>query len=122
MQLLLLAGAYALFMGRKPGVFRSTAIIDALPGFYSHVSNFSISFLLYAGVGFMWLMIGVRMRLLVLAALALALANIAYELLVPVLNTRDPVDAAYGVAGTVLALAWIGIVGRVGFIPMPAAQ
>src|SRR5690606_41905641 len=54
--LLLMAGAFALFLGGKPGRFRSQAIIDAIPGFYTHVFNFSLSYLLYAGIGFLWLM------------------------------------------------------------------
>lgn len=49
----LFATAFALFMGRKPGVFRSETIIDHVPGFYSRVSNFSLSWLLLAGVGFL---------------------------------------------------------------------
>ena len=91
--LLLLAVAFVLFLGRKPGVFRSQAIIEQLPGFYSHVLNFSLSYLLLAGVGFLWLMMGVALRHVAWAAVALAIANLAYELLLPLLNTRDPVDA-----------------------------
>ncbi len=44
--------SWALFAGRKPGFFRSETIIALVPDFYSHVSNFSLSFLLYAGAGF----------------------------------------------------------------------
>src|SRR3546814_16047621 len=57
--LLLMAGAFVLFLGRKPGRFRSGAIMDAVPGFYTHVFNFSLTYLLYVGSGFLWLMMGV---------------------------------------------------------------
>lgn len=112
--LLLIAAVFALFMGRKPGVFRSQAILDVAPGFYSHISNFSLSYILYAGIGFLWLMLGVSMRKVALAGLALVVANATYELLIPVLNTRDPVDAAYGVSGTLLALGWLWVIKHFG--------
>jgi len=121
-QLLLLGAAFALFAGRKPGMFRSEAILSAVPGFYSHISNFSLSYTLYAGVGFLWLMMGVPMRKLALAGLVLVLANVVYEFFLPVLNTRDPVDAAYGVAGTLLAFAWLWLVRRFGLMDVPQAE
>ena len=118
LHLLLFAAAFALFMGRKPGMFRSETIIDHVPGFYSHVFNFSLSWLLLAGVGFLWLMMGLRMRHMALAALALIVANVAYEFLLPWLNTRDPIDALYGVVGTLLAFAWMWIIHRFGLMPI----
>lgn len=119
LHLLLLAAAFALFMGRKPGLFRSQRLLDVAPGFYSHVSNFCISYLLLAGVGFLWLMMGLSVRVIALAALGLILANAIYEFLVPVLNTRDPIDAAYGVVGTLLGFAWLWTVARTGLKRLP---
>ena len=117
--LLLLGASYALFAGRKPGMFRSETILAVVPDFYSHVSNFSLSYMLYAGIGFMWLMMGVPVGKLALAGAVLALANVVYEFFLPLLNTRDPVDAAYGVAGTLLAFAWLWLIRRFGFIEAP---
>jgi hypothetical protein len=117
--LALLAAVLALFMGRKPGLFRSTTILELSPAFYTHVSNFSLSYVLYAGIGFLWLIIGVPLRFLVLAGLVLIAANLVYELFLPVLNTRDPVDAVYGIAGTLLALLWLVVVRRFGLVPLP---
>lgn len=118
LNLALLGTAFVLFLGRKPGMLRSQAIIDAIPGFYAHVLNFSLSYLLLAGVGFLWLMMGVPMRRVAMAAVALAVANVAYESLLPLLNTRDPMDAAYGVAGTVAAASWLWVVHRFGLRPV----
>ena len=118
LHLLLFATVFALFMGRKPGMFRSETIIDHVPGFYSHVSNFSLSWLLLAGVGFLWLMVGLGMRHMALAALALIVANVGYEFLLPLMNTRDPVDALYGVVGTLLAFAWMWIIHQFGLTPI----
>lgn len=117
--LLLFAGVFVLFMGRKPGVFRWQAAVDLLPGFYTHVFNFALSYLFLAGVGFLWVMAGVSVRHMAMAALALVLANIAYEFLLPLLNTRDPVDALYGVVGTLFAFAWMWVVQRFGLRPVP---
>ena len=118
LHLLFFAAASALFMGRKPGMFRSETILDRVPGFYSHISNFSLSWLFLAGVGFLWLMMGIRMRHMMLAALALIVANVVYELWLPLLNTRDPIDAIYGVVGALLALAWMWIIHRFGLRPI----
>ena len=120
--LLLLGIAFLLFLGRKPGAFRSQALMDLLPGFYTHVFNFSLSYLLLAGVGFLWLMMGVAVRHVAWAALALAMANLAYEFLLTLLNTRDPVDAAYGIAGTLCAFAWLWIIIRFGLTPNSKAE
>ena len=122
LHLLLFAGVFVLFLGRKPGVFRSQAIIELVPGFYTHVFNFALSYLLLAGIGFLWVMMGVRLRHVAWAALALALANVGYEFLLPLMNTRDPVDAAYGVAGTSCAFAWLWLLLRLGLRPNPQAQ
>jgi len=118
LHMLLFAGVFALFLGRKPGMFRSEAIIDRLPEFYTHVSNFSLSWLLFAGVGFLWLMMGVRMARIALAALVLIIVNVVYEFFLPWLNTRDPVDALYGVVGTLLALAWMWVIHHFGLKPL----
>jgi hypothetical protein len=77
LHLLLFAGVFVLFLGRKPGMFRSQAIIDLVPGFYTHVFNFALSYLLLAGIGFLWVAMGVRLRHVAWAALALAVASVA---------------------------------------------
>lgn len=117
--LLLLAAVFALFMGRKPGAFRSQRILEVVPGFYSHISNFSISYLLLAGIGFLWLLMGVSVRGIALAAVGLIFANLIYEFLLTLLNTRDPIDAVYGVAGTLLGFAWLWVVARIGMKALP---
>lgn len=122
LHLALFAGVFVLFLGRKPGMFRSRAIIELVPGFYTHVFNFALSYLLLAGVGFLWVMMGVRLRHVAWAALVLVLANLAYEFLLPLLNTRDPVDAAYGVAGALCAFAWLWIMLRFGLRPDPQSS
>jgi hypothetical protein len=122
LHLLLFAGVFVLFLGRKPGRFRLETLADAVPGVYTHVFNFALSYLLLAGVGFLWVMMGVALRHVAWAALAMVSANIAYEWLLPLLNTRDPVDAAYGIAGTLCAFAWLWIILRFGLRANPPVE
>lgn len=97
--LLLLAGSFCLFLGRKEGAFRLHLTNPAFADYHQHISNFSITFLLYAGIGYLWLLAGVRMVHIIGLGAALVLANLAYEWWLPVLNTQDVVDAYYGIAG-----------------------
>lgn len=118
---LLLGGSLALFLGRKPGFFRSESILAHAPDFYLHVSNASISYLLFAGVGYFWLMMGVPMKHVALAGVAITAANFVYELFLPILNTRDVVDAWYGVAGVACGFVVLWIIDQRGMVGNPAA-
>lgn len=112
--LLLLAGAYCLFQGRKEGIFRLHITHPAFADYYQHISNFSITYLLYASIGYMWLMAGVSIRYVVLLGAGFVLANLVYELWLSVLNTRDLIDAYYGVAGVLVALLFLALVNATG--------
>lgn len=113
------AVVFMLFLGRKPGVFRQDFITSLAPDFYSHVSNLSISYILYATAGYVCLLAGAKMRLIVLIDLLLILINVTYEYLIPLLNTRDPVDAIYGVGGTLLAFIVLAGIDRFGLFDTP---
>ena len=93
-----------------------------MPDFYSHVSNLSISYMLYAGVGYLWLAFGVPMRLIGLFGLALAACNLVVERAIPVLNTPDPVDALYGLIGIALGAVLLVAIDRRGMRPSPASD
>jgi len=99
-------------------MFQWVALQELLPGAYGHMFNFCLSYMLLAGVGFLWLMVGVTMRQVAWAALALVVANIGYETLLPVLNTRDPMDAIYGVVGTAAGFAWLAALRRFGLVAL----
>ena len=117
-----LAGAFLLFLGRKQGRFRSETILSVVPDFYLHASNLCLSYLLYAGVGYLWLLMGTPLRCVALAGVALAVVNVVVEAFVPILNTRDMVDAGYGVAGVVAAFAMLWLIHRHGLVRNPAAS
>jgi hypothetical protein len=117
-----LAGSLVLFAGRKPGFARSESILAHLPDFYLHVSNASISYLLYAGIGYFWLMMGVSIQQLAFAGVALVATNVVVEVAVPILNTRDPIDALYGVIGAACGFVVLWMIDRYGMVPNPAAD
>jgi len=112
--LLLLAGAFCLFLGRKEGAFRLRLTNPAFADYYQHISNFSITFLLYSSICYMWLLAGVRMVHIIGLGAALVLANLVYEWWLPVLNTRDVMDAYYGIAGAMAAFLFLWLVKSVG--------
>jgi hypothetical protein len=115
----LLGVSLLLLLGRKPGRFRLDSILRYVPDFYLHVSNASISCLLYLGVGYLWLMLGVPMTRVALVGVVLLAGSIAYELLLPILNTRDILDAWYGAAGVLCGFALLWIIDRWGMVPLP---
>ena len=90
-----------LLAGRKVEGLRPELLLALAPTFYSHVYNFGLSYLCVAGIGYPWLMMGVPMRKVALLGAATIVLNLLYEGLLPILNTRDMVDAVYGVVGAV---------------------
>ncbi len=116
---LLLGAVFIMFWGRKSEVLRSDFLLQQMPDFYQHISNFALSYLLYAGIGYFWLMMGVKFRFVIFFGIALLLANSIYELFLPVLNTPDIVDAYFGFAGTLLGFVFLFFVYRWGLKPNP---
>lgn len=102
--------ALLLFFGRQSEALKFEFILGTFPNFYQHVSNFSISYMLYSGIGYMWLMLGLDFKYIIKLGAFIILSNLVYELFIPLLNTRDIVDAYYGISGTglgFLVLWWI---------------
>lgn len=102
--------AVFLFQGRKHEWARFDFILDAMPEFYSHISNYSISYLLYAGIAYFWLMMGIPFRFITGFGILLLAANFIYELYIPILNTPDIMDACFGAIGTVVAFLFLSYV------------
>ena len=103
-----------LFLGRKSNVFKIDALLDLQPDFYLHVSNFSISYILFSGIGYMWLLFGVQFRYIIGLGIAMAAVNFAYELWIPVLNTPDIIDAYYGFGGILAAFLFLLLTKKYG--------
>jgi hypothetical protein len=115
--LLLVLGALFLFMGRTVKTIKLDGLRSTFHDFYFHVSNFSISMLIYLTLGYVWLLIGLRIRAVILAGIVIILINFIYELFIPLLNTPDIVDAYYGLAGVVLSFLFLFFTYRYGLTP-----
>lgn len=112
--LILLVIVMILFLGRKMAFFKMESILNVVPDFYLHISNFSISYLLFAIIGYFWLMVGVKFKYITALGISILISNLIYELFIPVLNTPDIVDAYFGFAGTILAFIFLGITKKFG--------
>ena len=112
--LILLVIVLILFLGRKMTFFKIESILKAEPDFYLHISNFSISYLLFAVIGYFWLMVGVKFKYITALGISILISNLIYELFIPVLNTPDIVDAYFGFAGTILAFIFLSITKKFG--------
>lgn len=117
--LLLVVFAVILFFGRKKTFFRIDQLTSMFPDFYQHISNFSISYLLLSGVGYMWLLVGIPFKYIAALAILLLVANFVYEQWIPILNTPDIIDAVYGCCGTMLAFLFLLLTKRYGLLPKP---
>ena len=79
-----------------------------------------IASLLHGGIGYLWLLLGVRLRHVMLLGLAIAGVNLIYEGFVPILNTRDGIDAVYGLLGVATSSCFLIGIQRHGLMPNPA--
>lgn len=105
--LLLLGMVLILFMGRTKASLRSEWLVSVFPEFYQHISNFSISYMLFSIIGYSWLILGVKINKIMIVGIFIALANFIYELFLPFINTKDIIDAYFGVAGVILGCLFL---------------
>ncbi|MBS1745087.1 MAG: hypothetical protein JST21_02835 [Bacteroidetes bacterium] len=89
-------------------------ITDNFTGFYQHVSNLSISYLIYSTVGYVWILMGVPLKSIVVLGCSILSANFVYEFWVPLLNTRDLADAWYGTTGTFIGFIFLLLTKMIG--------
>ena len=82
----------------------------------SHVNNFTLSLLLCTFIGYLLLSAGKKYISNAVIGILLIIANFIYELLLPVLNTRDVIDALYGLAGVTASLIYLFVISRYGFV------
>jgi hypothetical protein len=80
----------------------------------SHVSNFALSTLFLFTAGALNMLTKASWRYILSAALILAIANFIAEIFVTALNTKDIVDAIYGVAGVIFALGLLPFMQKYG--------
>ena len=116
--LLLILVAFLLFSARKTEELRFDFLQYFFPDFHLHISNFSLAFLLVSGVGYFWVLMGIPLKYVIYFSILILLINLAYETLIPILNTPDPIDACYGVVGVALGTLEIYAIKRWGLEPI----
>lgn len=82
--------------------------------FYSHISNFIISYNLVTIISFIWLLQGVSLKIILWLCVICIFINIIVESFVTVLNTPDITDAWYGIAGVLLAFIFAVVAKKKG--------
>lgn len=54
-------------------------------------------------IGYLWILQGMAFKKIIIMAAVMIVLNFLYELFLPLLNTKDIVDAYFGMAGSLLA-------------------
>jgi hypothetical protein len=80
----------------------------------SHISNFALSILFYLVIGYLWLLMGMNLRILTARGAGLIVANVVCETVMTFLNTPDLIDAVYGIVGVLVAYAYLAITKKIG--------
>jgi hypothetical protein len=113
--LLLLLFSLMLFFGRNFEIIRIAPLVDEFPNFYNHVSNFSLSFIIYITIGYVGLMANLTLRHIIVIGLTILLLNLVTEFLISFLNTPDTIDAIFGIVGVVLGFVFLFLANRYGY-------
>jgi hypothetical protein len=113
--LLLLLFSLMLFFGRNFEIIRIAALVDVFPDFYNHISNFSLSLIIYITIGYVGLMADLTLIPIIVIGLTILLLNLVTEFLISFLNTPDIIDAIYGIAGVVLGFVFLFLANRYGY-------
>lgn len=81
-----------------------------------HITNFSLSLMLMLAFGFTVLVFGGKMIVVRLVGLLIIAFNLIYEVLLPILNTPDIVDALLGLCGVTTAFTFLYMLNKKGLI------
>ena len=90
------------------------------PVINSHISNLSLSILLYLTAGFGWLALGVKFRFIIFLGVFFVASNLICETVMGFINTADIIDAVYGIVGTAIGFAYLYITNKYGLVPINA--
>ena len=114
--LILILLVFVVFMGRTYTAIRPSWVN---PEFFTHISNFAISFFLTTIWGYMSVLGSGNLKAAAILSLLMITANYIYELWIPVINTCDIVDAHYSFVGVVFAFIFVVYVKFKGIKPNP---
>lgn len=83
---------------------------------HSHISNLSLSMIVYAGIGYSWLLSGTKFHFIILLGVLIIAANFVCETLMGFMNTTDIIDAIYGTVGVLIAYVYLFFTNKYGLI------
>ncbi|HAT4283900.1 TPA: hypothetical protein I9088_001790 [Clostridium perfringens] len=66
--------------------------------------------------GYIIILFDVKFRYVIVLGMSLILGNFVYELFLSVINTKDIVDAMYGLAGCLLSFVYLALLKKYGLI------
>ncbi len=113
---LLMLGCLVLFVLRAMHTFDPEVVILSRE-ITDHISNFALSLVLCALTGFVLIALGAKLKAAFAVCALVLVANVIYEMFLPFLNTQDPVDAVYGIVGTLAGAVYVCWLDRFGFMP-----
>ncbi|MCI8347778.1 MAG: hypothetical protein HFJ12_07570 [Bacilli bacterium] len=73
----------------------------------AHISNFSLSMLIYLFVGFMWILMGVKLKYINILGIVLVIINLVFETVLSSVNTADMIDFIYGGIGLLFSYIFL---------------
>lgn len=104
-----------LTIGRWLSVFITDfAIINA--EIHSHISNLSLSMIVYLGMGYSWILSGVKFHFTAILGLVLIAANFVCETVISFMNTPDIIDAIYGTIGITIVFVFLACTKKYGLL------
>ena len=114
---ILLCIGILLAIGRWFSIFNNGFVIINAE-IHSHVSNLSLSMIVYLGIGYSWLLSGVKFRFIVILGVFLITSNFICETLMGFMNTTDIIDAVYGTIGIAIVFVFLFVTNKNVLIPI----
>lgn len=111
---ILLLVCVILFFGRNLKNLRINLFLNLVCDFYDHISNFSISLMIYATIGYVGIMFGSTLKHIIITGIVIILFNIIVEFLISFLNTPDKFDAIFGIFGVLFGFAFLVLIKNYG--------
>lgn len=110
-----------LTLGRWYSVFKNDFVIINSE-IHSHISNLSLSMIVYVGIGYSWLLYGSKFRFIIILGVFLIVANFVCETLMAFMNTTDIIDAIYGTVGVLTAYIYLFLTNKYGLEEKPPGK